>query len=156
MSDYVRTYRFLGHGILWDADKGERLCKFDRNGVFETSDPAIIRKMIKMRIPYDDGKADELANSEYAIELLSERVNILEQMNEDLRTQLERYKAQKEVDSKPSRAALLAEADYYGIPYLPALGDATIAKLIEEYKTIMRIKSTDILGEPDGEEYSED
>ena len=148
MANYVRVYRFLGTGVLWDAEDNRVLCRFDKNGVFETSDPAIIRKMVKLRIPVDDGQADALADAEYAIELLTERVNVLEQINEELKLRLEEHGKQKEVDSKPVREALIAELEYYGIPYVTTSQDRTLQILIDEYKQIMRIKSEQKAGFP--------
>lgn len=146
MSNYVRTYRFLGVGIIWDAEENRPLCKFNKEGVFETSDPAIIRKLIKMRVPYDDGQADALSNAEYAIELLTERVNILEKMNEELQWKLETHKKQAEVDSAPSRDALIAELDFYGIPYVANAQDKTLQFMLEDYERYMRLQSKGRLG----------
>jgi len=148
VANYVRTYKFLGTGMLWDAEDNKVLCQFDRNGVFETSDPAIIRKMVRLRVPVDDGQADALADAEYAIELLTERVNVLERMNEELKIKLETYGKQKEVDVKPVREALIAELEYYGLPYVATTQDKTLQIMLDEYKQFMRIKSEEKAGFP--------
>lgn len=42
----MNTVSFIGHGLVWDADKRRVLCRFT-DGVFTTSDEYVIGKLEK-------------------------------------------------------------------------------------------------------------
>lgn len=144
MKEHSRKYRFLGTGSIWDKDARAVLCHFDRNGVFETDDPDKIRKLIKMRVPFEDGQSDALASAEYTIKMQADYINVLEELCETRRLRLEHLEKQKDVESKPSRDALIAELEVYGLPYLPRAKDDTLANMLADYKEIMQLKQEEI------------
>lgn len=45
--------RFYGNGIVWDAEKVQRLMKFT-DGVYETDDPYIIKKLKAFGYKHDN------------------------------------------------------------------------------------------------------
>lgn len=148
MGEFLRKYCFLGTGKIWDAEENEVLCKFNSQGKFETADSTKIRKLIKLRVPYDGGHSDDLANAEFAIEILTDRVNVLDQINADLKLRLSKFESQCEVDKKPTREALTAELDYYGLPYLPNSQDSTLSNTLKEYKELLRLKQEKLYETP--------
>lgn len=148
MAEFLRKYRFLGTGKIWDKDENEVLCQFNRQGIFETIDTIKIRKLIKLRVPYDGGHSDDLANAEFAIEILTDRVNVQDEINENLKLRLARFESQCEVDKKPTREVLLAELDYYGLPYVPSSQDITLVNTLKEYKELLRLKQEKLYEKP--------
>lgn len=119
MAELAKTYVFLGSGTVWDPENEKVLCRFGTDGKLATSNPYIISKLMAMRVPFVDNDRLLQQNAEYAIEILTDRVNMLEQINAEQRAELELYRAQERVDrDNDSREALFAELDYYGIPYV--------------------------------------
>lgn len=45
--------RFYGHGIVWDTERNRVLCKFDRDGTFETQDHRAVGILSGMGYKYE-------------------------------------------------------------------------------------------------------
>jgi len=142
--------------VVWDPETNKPLCRFGRDGRFVCSDPTTVNKLIRRGIPYEDSRANDLANAEYAIEVLTERLNILEEINNSLKDRLERHEAEVKNVRVNDREALISELDYLGVPYLFSSSDTTLRYILEEYKSLMRLKSRKQMGEFDDIELDED
>lgn len=140
MGEFVRSYKFYGHGTIWDTKKNRPLCTFNNDGYLETSDPYVIKALIAQRVPFEDGRDTELQRAEYAIEILTDRVDILEQMNQTLKDRLAAYEEQHARPAKASKEMLLAELESYGLPVVFSLSTASMQSMLDEYKAIVENK----------------
>ncbi len=140
MAELSKTYVFLGSGIIWDPEDDKVLCRFGPEGKFATNNPKIVSKLMAMRVPFVDNEQLLLQNAEYAIEILTDRVNVLERQNEEYMAELELYRrqAQEIRGGEESKEVLMAELDYHGIPYIVQSTPATLRTLLDEYKTYQR------------------
>ncbi len=139
MAELSRTYVFLGKGTIWDRESNKALCRFDKDGKFATNDQHLIGKLLAMRVPFVHDDHIKLQNAEYAIEILTDRVNFLEQINAEQRAQIELYKQQVKVkEDEESIEDLRAELDYYGIPYIVQSTPATLRALLDEFRAYQR------------------
>lgn len=142
MSRYTRTYTFLGTGTIWDTRRNKALCRFEKTGKFTTDDPDIVKELVKLGVPYEDSKTNVLARTEYAVEVLQERVKLLEKMNEEQLIEIEKLKVGQKADtSVPDREVLMTELDFLGAPYLLNATDLTLHYALKEYKTALREKA---------------
>ncbi len=142
MTKYTRTYTFLGTGAIWDKRRNQCLCEFDRQGRYVTDDTDIIKELLSMGVPYEDSRTNILARTEYAVEVLEDRIKILERLNEEQRIELEKIKrGYKEDNGIPDRDVLMAELDFLGAPYLLNANDITLNHVLNEYKAALRIKA---------------
>jgi len=140
MTGFSRTYTFLGTGIIWDAEEHKVLCKFDKNGKFVCNDQDTVHKLLKAGIPYEDAQSNILARTEYAVEILTERVKLLEQINEEQRLKLEMLERERAMDSLMTREQIEAELKFLGAPMPRNATDSTLQYILREYKREMREK----------------
>lgn len=142
MAGYTRTYTFLGVGVIWDKEDNRALCRFSKDGKFTTSDPVLIQKLLRYGIPHEDSKVNILARNEYVIDLLQERVRLLEKMNEEQKALIDDLKNRNAVDSgMPSRDNIIAELDFLGAPYIAISQDSTLLYVLHEFKAALRDKA---------------
>ena len=140
MTGFSRTYTFLGTGMIWDPQEHRILCKFDRNGKFVCDDQETVQKLLKAGIPYEDAQSNILARTEYAVEILQERIKLLEQINEEQKIKLEALERERALDSMMTREQVEAELKFLGAPIPRIATDSTLRYILREYKREMREK----------------
>ena len=140
MSGFSRTYTFLGTGMIWDPKEHKVLCKFDRNGKFVCDDQETVQKLLSAGVPYEDAQSNILARTEYAVEILQERIKLLEQINEEQRIKLETLERERALDAMMTREQIEAELKFLGAPFPRIATDTTLQYILREYKREMREK----------------
>lgn len=140
MVGFSRTYTFLGTGMIWDPKEHRVLCKFDRSGKFVCNDQETVEKLLKAGVPYEDAQSSILARTEYAVEILKERIQLLEQINEEQRIKLETLERERAMDSMMTREQIEAELKFLGAPFPRIATDSTLRYILREYKREMREK----------------
>lgn len=140
MTGFSRTYTFLGTGMIWDPKEHRVLCKFDRSGKFVTSDPEIVQKLLDAGVPYEDAQSNILARTEHAVEILQERVKLLEQINEEQRIKLEMLERERAIETIMTREQIEAELRFLGAPYPKIANNDILQYILREYKREMREK----------------
>lgn len=140
MAKYTKTYTFLGTGIIWDSTEHKELCSFDKHGRLVTSDSTLVDKLLKLGVPYEDAQSNILSRTEYAVEILKERINILERINEEQRIKIEKLERDNMMETMLTREQLEAELKFIGAPYPRKAKDSTLVYILREYKRQLREK----------------
>lgn len=93
---------FKGNGVVWDAEKGRALCRFE-NGVLETNDSRVIDKLIDLG--YETGGV-VIQDVEYREVVEDEEEVVEEEITEEVVEDIKNY---EEMTNKELKAILEAK-----------------------------------------------
>lgn len=124
---------FLGTGMIWDKEKNRVLCRFDRHGEFTTWDEKVAQKLRAMRVPFKDALSVVVSEKEYAVNVLQERIDVLEKENSDLRAQLEKLVATEDEKFR-YRTALKHKLTDLGVAFKESEQTGVLEKKLKKHE----------------------
>ncbi len=124
---------FLGTGMIWDKEKNRVLCRFDKRGEFTTWDEKVAQKLRAMRVPFKDALSVVISEKEYAVNVLQERIDVLEKENADLRAQIEKFVATEDEKFR-YRTALKQKLTDMGVSFKESDQTVTLEKKLKKHE----------------------